>query len=191
LILCVFNKYKHLYTKTIQKRREFNLETHILFVDYIKAFDRLHHRKLWDITTEKGCPEHMIGIIKYMYEGIAISTDKGMHISQKMGMINQGVRQSCLLLPTLFSVCLDAAACEWGMQLKSHFSLGTMILDILLFADDQVIFTKSEAELQMATLQLSNIMAAHNFKISYDKTKIMAFHCKYQIRSKIILNKKP
>jgi beta-xylosidase len=85
---------------------------------------------------------------------------------------------------------MEAATSEWQTQLRSHFRLGTVILDTLLFADDQVIFTKSKDELQMATLQLNNIMATYNLEISHDKTKNMAFCGKYQIRSKIILNKK-
>jgi hypothetical protein len=34
------------------KKRKFNSEIHILFVDYIKAFDRVHCRKLWEIMTK-------------------------------------------------------------------------------------------------------------------------------------------
>jgi hypothetical protein len=85
---------------------------------------------------------------------------------------------------------MDAATSEWQTQLSSHFRLGTMILDISLFADDQVIFTKSKDKLQMATLQLSNIMATYNLEISHDKTKNVSCCGKYQIRSKIILNNK-
>jgi hypothetical protein len=55
---------------------------HIPFVDYIKAFDRVLHRKLWDIMTEKGHLDHVIQIMKYMYEGTAINIDKGINISQ-------------------------------------------------------------------------------------------------------------
>jgi hypothetical protein len=64
-------------------------------------------------------------------------------------------------------VCLRACAAtsEWQMQLKSDFCLGTMILDTLLFVDGQVIFVKSEYELQMATLQVSNIMLTYNLEI--------------------------
>jgi replication-associated recombination protein RarA len=46
--------------KLVKKRREFSLGMNILFVDYVKAFDRIHHRKLLDIMTENGYPEHMI-----------------------------------------------------------------------------------------------------------------------------------
>jgi hypothetical protein len=73
------------------------LETHILFVDYVKAFDRVHRRKLWEIITNKGYPDHMIQKITHVYEGTVISTGKGINISSKMEIINQGVRQGCPL----------------------------------------------------------------------------------------------
>jgi hypothetical protein len=60
---------------------------------------------------------------------------------------------------------MDTASSEWQMQLKSHFSVRTMILHTLLSADDQVISAKSEDELQMSTLQLSNIN--HNSTIYF------------------------
>ena len=38
----------------MEKRKEFNLETHILFVDYKKAFDKVSRPKLWNILQKKG-----------------------------------------------------------------------------------------------------------------------------------------
>jgi hypothetical protein len=52
----------------------------------------------------KGYPDYMIQVIKYMYEGTSISIDIGINISQKMELINQGVRQGCLFSPTLFII---------------------------------------------------------------------------------------
>jgi hypothetical protein len=103
-------------------------------------------------------------------------------------MINQGGRQCCRLSHTL-SVFVVADSSEWQIQQKSHFSLWKMISDTLLFADDQVIFSKSEDELQMATLHLSNTMTACDLDLSYNKMN-MVFCGKYQIRSKVMLNNK-
>jgi hypothetical protein len=61
------------------------------------------------------------------------------------------------------------ASSEWQLQPKSHFRGGTMILDALLSADVQVMFAKSEDELQLAKLQLSNIMVTYNLEILYYK----------------------
>ena len=39
--------------QTIEKRREFNLETHMAFLDLEKAFDRVNRKQLWQILIEK------------------------------------------------------------------------------------------------------------------------------------------
>jgi hypothetical protein len=36
-----------------EKRREYNLETHIAFIDYEKAFDRVNRNKLWQILKRR------------------------------------------------------------------------------------------------------------------------------------------
>jgi hypothetical protein len=59
-----------------------------------------------------------------------------------------------------------------------------MILDTLLFADDQLIFAKLEE------LQFSYIMRTYNFELSYDKTKNVVFCGKHENILKVILNNK-
>jgi len=39
--------------QTMQKRTEFNLETHIAFMDLEKAFDRVNQNKLWQILNKE------------------------------------------------------------------------------------------------------------------------------------------
>ena len=38
--------------QTIEKRREFNLETHIAFLDLEKAFERVNRNQLWQILNK-------------------------------------------------------------------------------------------------------------------------------------------
>jgi hypothetical protein len=50
--------------QTIEKRREFNLETHIAFLDLEKAFDRVNLNQLWQILNKRGIPYRLIDAIK-------------------------------------------------------------------------------------------------------------------------------
>jgi hypothetical protein len=65
-----------------------------------------------------------------------------------------------------------------------------MILNTLMFADDQVIFAQSENELQMATQLLNKTTINYNLGISINKSEVMAFKGKYPVRYKIMINNK-
>jgi uncharacterized alpha-E superfamily protein len=56
---CIF-----IMEQLIQERREFNLPTYILFIDYEKAFDRVPRRKLWNVLKNKGFPHHIVKTVQ-------------------------------------------------------------------------------------------------------------------------------
>ena len=43
----------------IKKAREYQKNNYFCFIDYIKAFDCVHHHKLWKILQEMGIPDHL------------------------------------------------------------------------------------------------------------------------------------
>ena len=43
----------------IEKGRELQKNTYFCFIDYSKAFDCVHHNKLWKILKEMGIPYHL------------------------------------------------------------------------------------------------------------------------------------
>ena len=51
----------------IEKGREF--QENICFVDYAKAFDCVHQKKLWKILREMGIPDHLICLLRNLYAG--------------------------------------------------------------------------------------------------------------------------
>jgi sorting nexin-29 len=120
----------------IEKRREFNLETHIAFIDYEKAFDRENRATVWQITERRGYPRHLICAIKSLYQNTTIILDMNGRYSKDIST-NQGVRQGCSLSPNLFNIYLDDVIREWktrsnpGIWLKKTAALNT-----LLFADE-------------------------------------------------------
>jgi hypothetical protein len=64
-------------------------------------------------------------------------------------------------------------------------------LDILLFADDVILFANSEDDLQRSMYQFQLIAETCRMRIFTDKTKVMAFKGKEHIRSKICVYDKP
>jgi hypothetical protein len=119
---------------------------------------------------------------------IAIKTDSN---SSKWEPINKGVRQGCGLSPLLFIIYMNAIIKRWrGGNHGGILINGSMILDTLLFADDQVLSAPSEDELQQAIYNLQKTVSDFDMSISIEKTKIMAFSGKDPVRSKICISNK-
>ena len=53
----------------IEKAREFQKNIYFCFIDYAKAFDCVHHNKLWEILKEMGIPDHLICLLRNLYAG--------------------------------------------------------------------------------------------------------------------------
>ena len=48
----------------IEKRRKFNLETHLTFTDVSKAFDNVKRSLLWSIMERRGFPSQLIEVLR-------------------------------------------------------------------------------------------------------------------------------
>lgn len=176
----------------IEKRREFNLETHICFIDYEKAFDRVDRTLLWNIMERRGYPLSLINAIKNLYEDTAIIINTGVEKLEPT-KTNTGLRQGCPLSPTLFSIYIDDMVRLWKTKIPNGIKLSPShrYLNNLLFADDQAIIQPTEDDLQRSVYQLQKICSDYNMRISTTKTKVMAFLGKSPIRTKIVLYEKP
>jgi hypothetical protein len=58
----------------IEKRKEFNKEIHVAFIDYKKVFDRVHRSKLLEILADDGTPNKIITMIYNLYGNNLITT---------------------------------------------------------------------------------------------------------------------
>ena len=52
----------------IEKAREFQKSIYFCFIDYAKAFDCVDHNKLWKSLKEMGIPDHLICLLRNLYE---------------------------------------------------------------------------------------------------------------------------
>ena len=53
----------------IKKARELQENIYFYFIDYAKAFDCVHHNKLWTILKEMGIPDHLTCLLRNLYAG--------------------------------------------------------------------------------------------------------------------------
>ena len=53
----------------MEKAREFQKHIYFCFIDYAKAFDCVHHNKLWKILKEMGIPDHLTCLLRNLYAG--------------------------------------------------------------------------------------------------------------------------
>ena len=48
----------------MEKAREFQKSIYFCFIGYAKAFDCVHHNKLWTILKEMGIPDHLTCLLR-------------------------------------------------------------------------------------------------------------------------------
>ena len=91
----------------LQKRKEHNLDTFVLFIDLVKAFDSVPRDALFAVLRRFGLPDHFINL--------AIRLHKGAKIKVKIGDVDHeidssiGVRQGSCEGPVLFLFIMQAA----------------------------------------------------------------------------------
>ena len=53
----------------IKKQQSSRKNIYFCIIDYAKAFDHVHHNKLWKIMKEMGIPEHLTCLLRNLYAG--------------------------------------------------------------------------------------------------------------------------
>ena len=52
-----------------EKARKFQKSIYFCFIDHAKAFDCVHHNKLWKILQDMGIPDHLTCLLRNLYAG--------------------------------------------------------------------------------------------------------------------------
>ena len=79
----------------------------MVFVDFSKAFDTVGRTGLWQLLRTYGCPEKLTTMIEALHTGMMANVSVGGEVSESFSVTN-GVKQGCVLAPTLFAIFLSA-----------------------------------------------------------------------------------
>ena len=176
-----------------EKCREQKAGLYMTFIDLTKAFDTVSREGLWKVMSKFGCPPKFINMVRQFHDGMQASVrDNGE--SSKPFPVTNGVKQGCVLAPTLFSMYFTAMLSdafrdddEVGVKfhsridggfykpqrLKTHSKVLVDFLRDVLFADDCALCTTSQSDMQHAVDLFARACDDFGLTISIKKTEVM------------------
>ena len=175
-----------------EKCLEQNNQLCTTFVDLTKAFDTVSRHGLWKIMAKFGCPDIFITMVKQFHDGMTAKVLDDGECSDPFPVTN-GVKQGCVLAPTLFSMVFAAMLSDAfrpadpGVPIRYRidgklFTLrrlqaltkvkGTVLRDFL-FSDDCALNSHTEYEMQTLMDRFSSAGDNFGLAISTQKTEVM------------------
>ncbi|XP_076055151.1 uncharacterized protein LOC143033544 [Oratosquilla oratoria] len=179
---------RQLQDKCIEQYRDL----YTAFVDLTKAFDTVSRAGLWDIMAKFGCPRKFIAIVRQFHDRMTTRVLDDGEPSEAFPVTN-GVKQGCVLAPTLFSMMFSAMLsdafrnCESGISIRYRYDgklfdlrrlqaitkvKKTVVRDFL-FADDCALNAIDEQEMQQHMDMFSSACDNFSLTISTKKTELM------------------
>ena len=144
------------------------------FVDFQKAFDSVWRTGLFYQLIKYGMNLKIIKILKDMYDKTSICLKLNGKLTHSFKTY-RGVRQGCNLSPKLFNILINDIPKIFDDSCKP-VKLGSVKLNCLMYADDLVLLSSSEAGLQECLRRLHQYTKKCHLTINMKKTKIIAFN---------------
>ncbi len=177
----------HALRRTQEACRRANVKAYAVFVDFAKAFDSPPRAAIWECLEWSGCPPDLLAVI------MAIHDDPRGKIqgSIECFRVARGVRQGCVLGPTLFILvleyCLRLTGTEGiglrftclekkGIPIPPDLQGLSFSAALALFADDLELFGTDPDGLSRALDRLQAICGSIGLDVSVSKTEWVYLH---------------
>ena len=175
-----------------EKCREQHVPLYVTFVDLTKAFDTVSREGLWRIMAKFGCPNTFIEMVRQLHDGmLARVQDQGSY--SEPFQVTNGVKQGCVLAPTLFSLMFSAmlmdAFKDSDVGIKLRYRLDGKLFNLkrlqaktktriesirdFLFADDCALIASTELDMQHSVNLFSAACTNFGLTISTKKTEVL------------------
>ena len=179
---------KQLQEKSIEQ----NMPLYMIFIDFTKAFDTVDRTTLWKMLLKLGFPGHFTNLISALHTGMKASVKLKGELSSQF-QVNNGVKQGCVLAPTLFSIFLSVVLhhafndCNKGVwiqsrpgadlfnvnQYKSTTRTRRVLVRELMFADDTAFVAHNHDDAQEIVSRFARSAQAFGLKINIKKTEML------------------
>jgi len=164
----------------IEQSIEWQCPLYTTFVDFEKAFDSIDRDTIWRLMQHYGFPPKFIQIIKQLYED---STCQIIHNGKLTDpfKVKTGVRQGCMLSPTIFLIVIDWIMKRTTMNTSTGIQWTlTKHLEDLDFADDISLLSHKQQHAQTKLTRLAEEAEKTGLKINIRKTEIMRVNNKQE-----------
>ncbi len=138
-----------------------------------EAFDSVNRTCLLDKLRNIGVNGNIYFVVKTIYENVSYAVLVN-GIYTDWFSVDLGVKQGCILSPTLFSIYINDLA-KAVKELDCSIVMENYKLNILLFADDIDMIADSQQSLQHMLDTLSKRSSKWRLNINIDKTKVVHF----------------
>jgi hypothetical protein len=144
------------------------------FVDFKSAFDTVNRSAMLYKLLKFEIGGTYLSIIQSMYEEVIYQVKMGGSLTENV-YSNVGVKQGCVLSPTLFNLYLSdlPEIFDKNCHPISNFDND---LNCLMFADDIVLFSETQDGLQRCLNKLHNYCKKWDLTVNSSKTKVLLFN---------------
>ena len=146
----------------------------VCYVDFKKAFDRVQHELLWLRLSQLGISSQMLHILQAMYNKASARVKVSRWEATESFPCKIGVRQGCVLSPLLFSLFIGGLIPELAEN-HAGIMLNDEPLDVLMYADDIVLFSSCAEGMRKQLNSLQNFCKKWQLEVNTDKTKVSVF----------------
>ena len=165
-----------------EKYRELGKPVFHTFVDYKKCFDRVWQDGLWAVLRRFNISKGIVNSIEALYKVSRSCVRTGCDYSDCFPT-SVGVRQGCLLSPTLCNIFLENIMRETlTVRQESPIKLGGCAINHLQFADDVDLLDGSKEDQQRKVEKLDSSSRKYGMELSLEKTKTLVSGVPEQVK---------
>ena len=163
----------------VEKYLEKGKKVYAAFMDLEKAYDRVDRQGMWRVLRIYGVDGILLRAVKSMYEGARAAVRVDGELSEFFDL-NVGLKQGCVMSPWLFNLYMDGVIREVkGRAVDVGVSLVRDGMEwkipVLLFADDTVLLSEDEWELQGLVNEFGTVCKKRNLAVNTNKSKVVVF----------------
>ena len=147
-------------------------KAHLAFLDISKAYDSVNREVLWGRLSSMGIKGEFLSSLKALYTGDCIDCMVNGLLTRPI-FLSRGLRQGCSLSPMLFALYISGV----GSDITSSnvgFTIGSVMISGLLFADDIVLVSRSAKGLKSLLGIVKSGFDSLKLLISHDKSQIVS-----------------